>query len=89
MLGSRYETNHGAQSITASGTSQELAARDDSRMQLIITNDSEAKAYLGLGKEAVSGKGIMLRPEGGSFVLDQWTGSVFVVGNGNVTWVEF
>ena len=57
---------------TVGTTSAVLLPANTSRKYASFVNDSDTKIYLGLGNPAVSGKGIPLVANGGSFEID-WT----------------
>jgi hypothetical protein len=81
----------GAGNVTAKATSETLAAANPNRAVLTVSNPSAKEVWLGLGTTAVKEKGIWLKKEGGSIVIDWWLGSVTVVtteGEGTVTFTE-
>lgn len=77
--------------ITAKTESQELAAANDARVALTITNRSARDVWLGLGGAAAAEEGICLKAETGAMVIDFFMGAVFVItkeGEGVITFSE-
>ena len=62
------------------------------RSRFCLVNDSTDKIYVSLGLPAVSGKGIMLIGNGGSLLIENYQGSVFVIStatNSSVTMLDW
>lgn len=78
-FGSADEAKTSASAITAKTESQELAAANEARVALYVTNDGEKVVYLALGATATKNKGIRLNASGGAAVIDNYTGVVSVV----------
>lgn len=81
----------GAGQKTAKATTEELAAANPNRVALIVCNPSAKEVWLGLGTSAVKEKGIYLKKEGGSVIIDFWLGAVHVItteGEGVVSFTE-
>lgn len=71
--------------LTANAASQTLLAENDRRRYAIICNSGANGVWLGFGAEAVSGSGVYVPPNGGSFVMDGdnlWRGSVTAIAPG-------
>jgi hypothetical protein len=78
-FGSAAEAKTAAGAVKAKTESQTLVAENLGRVALYVTNDGANTAYLALGAKAVKSEGIRLNKEGGSVVVDNYTGVVSVV----------
>lgn len=80
-----------ASTVTAKTESGTLAAANPARVALLVTVDGANAVYLALGATATKNKGIRLNKEGGSAVIDNYTGVVSLVtaeGESVVTFAE-
>lgn len=76
---------------TAKAESQTLVAANDARVALVVCNPSSKEVWLSLGSSATKEEGIWLKKEGGSVVIDYYTGPVSCVtseGEGVITYSE-
>lgn len=75
----------GAGSASVGTTSAVVAAANEKRIELFLTNDHSSQIiYLGLGTTAVANKGIKLAP-GAGIVISSFAGAVYAVASGAAT----
>jgi hypothetical protein len=65
--------------VTAKTSSETLAAANESRVALYVTNVGANNVFLALGATAVAEEGILLTKEGGGTVIDNYSGAVAVI----------
>lgn len=65
--------------VTAKTSSETLAAANEARVALYITNVGASSVFLALGATAVAEEGILLTKEGGGSVIDNYSGAVSVI----------
>lgn len=76
---------------TVKAESQTLVASNRARIALIVCNPSSKEVWLALGATAVKEEGIWLKKEGGSTVIDFYTGAISCItteGEGSITYSE-
>lgn len=78
-FGSSPEAKTPKSKIKAKSSSQELAEANPGRIALYITNYGATAVSLALGATAVYEEGPMLAKEGGSTVIDNYSGIVSVI----------
>jgi hypothetical protein len=73
--------------LVTCGTGSTLAiASSSARQYTALVNDSSNSVYLSLGSAAVSGSGIRLNANGGSFEItpdNLWTGAIYCIASGS------
>lgn len=77
--------------VTAKEASGTLAKAWPNRLALYVCNPSTKEVWLALGPEAAKEEGIWLRKEGGSAVIESYSGVVSLcttAGEGTVTYSE-
>lgn len=88
----RVEQAHASKGkVTAKATSGTLVAAWPNRVALYVYNPSSKEVWLALGATAAKEEGIWLKKEGGSAVIEGYTGIVTLVtteGEGTVTFAE-
>lgn len=65
--------------ITAETSSKELVAANESRVALFISNAGANPVWLAFGPTAVAEEGPMLVKEGGSVIIDNYSGKVAII----------
>jgi hypothetical protein len=77
--------------VSAKTESKELIAANRDRAGLVVTNGSTVDVWLALGATAAAEEGIYLKAEGGSIVIDFYSGAISVItksGEGVITYAE-
>jgi hypothetical protein len=70
-------------------SSSELLASNRKRIAAYITNRGASRVWLALGASAAKEEGILLNPEGGSAVIDNYTGQIAAIAEGASNLVTF
>jgi len=70
-------------------SSAELLAPNRKRIAAYITNRGASRVWLALGPTAAKEEGIMLNPEGGNAVIDNYTGEITAIAEGASNLVTF
>jgi len=83
------EAKKGKGALKAKNTSQELAAENENRVALELVNDGANKVWIAYGKTAAAEEGIPLSPEGGSKVIENYSGVVSVITKSGESLVGF
>lgn len=78
-FGSAEEAKTPKGKITAKTESQVLAEFNEPRVALFITNSGAKAVWLAFGPTAVAEEGPMLSKEGGSTVIDNYSGAVSII----------
>jgi hypothetical protein len=74
--GSSTEARVSKGTFKAVESSKTLVKANQDRLALYVCNDSTATVYLALGATAAKSEGIRLNKEGGSVVIDNYSGEV-------------
>lgn len=74
---------------TIGTASAELLAANRKRIAVYITNRGANRVWLALGPTAAKEEGILLNPEGGAAVIDDYTGVISAVAEGASNLVTF
>jgi hypothetical protein len=76
---------------TVKAESQTLVAANDARLTLTVQNPSDKEVWLAKGPTAGKEEGVWLKKEGGSIVIDDYTGIVSCItseGEGSICFSE-
>lgn len=83
------EAKKGKGGLKAKTASQELVEANENRVALELVNDGANKVWVAYGKTAVAEEGIPLYPEGGSKVIENYSGIVSVITKSGESLVGF
>lgn len=68
--------------LTLSTTQEQILGKNPFRVYALLVNDGSDNIYLGMGKSAVSNRGIRLNSGGGSYeinLMNPWHGEICAV----------
>jgi hypothetical protein len=74
---------------TIGTASAELLGANRKRLAAYITNRGANRVWLALGETAAKEEGILLNPEGGAAVIDDYTGAIAAIAEGAGNLVTF